>query len=178
MSTFAWIVLGLGLVLLALLATPIEFTLRLRSDDRPKFLVMTSFFGGRTPPVRIGGAGRKTAKAKPKAKGKGRLVLNWPAAPAAVKTLLSDLRRVSHFEWIRVDGSFGLGDPADTGQLYGHLVPFIYGVSGLPRTKIILRPNFERTELSGTLDACFRVTPIAVIGPFFRVAWRLFGPFR
>lgn len=173
--TFGVLVLGL----LALLTLPVDIELRLRSDQSPKLMASVRFFGGRSSPVRIFGKGKKKeTPAQKHPKQKRNSWVRASALPSSILTLVKDLIGATHVIKLSVDAEFGLGDPAETGQLYGTLSPLIYGTSGFAGADIVLRPNFDHAHLSGVLDATFRVIPIALLAPLARFGWQIFRPVR
>jgi hypothetical protein len=94
----------------------------------------------------------------------------------ALPRLLAEVARSVQWESFHLDAEFGLGDPADTGQMYGCITPLQYGVPWPPSVSIALRPNFERVCLGGELQATLRLRLAALLAPAARFAWRAFGP--
>jgi len=95
-----------------------------------------------------------------------------------VPELIGDLLRHMHLRRLAVDADIGLGDPADTGQLFGlvraarHLLPAAPGVS------VQVRPDFEALRVSGRLAGEASFIPVAFIPPAIRFGWRVWGPWR
>lgn len=94
------------------------------------------------------------------------------AAPGLVGGLLRQFRILR----IEAEADFGFDDPADTGAVYGLLAPFAFGLPPGTRSSVVLRPDFETPRLSGRIDATVEVTPIRLLPPALRFAWRSFGP--
>lgn len=80
-----------------------------------------------------------------------------------------------HVERLAVDGVLGLDDPADTGQLFGVVTAARYALPARGPVSIALQPDFAGPSASGTIEACLRFIPIALVPPVTRFAWRVFG---
>lgn len=180
------ILLWLGVVLLALLGLlvflPIYFAVKWQSDPVRRTSVLVRPFGGVSPEITVFDSTRKRPgkdkpfdRKKPHRRKFGRQKKGRPLRGNVVTEALALLRRVLgaiHIDALRVDAEFGLGDPAETGQVFGQLCPVIYGTGA----DITLRPNFDTACLRGSGLARFRVTPVAVAWPFALFGWRVFGP--
>jgi hypothetical protein len=96
----------------------------------------------------------------------------------AVPRLLGDL--LGHLRVDRIDAvcEFGFDDPCDTGVVFGLLSPLAHIVPSVSPAHVELRPVFEVACLSGDIDATVRVTPVRLIPPAVRFAWRALGPGR
>ena len=171
---------GVVLALVVLVAVlPVHIALSWQSDPVRRTTVVLRPFGGVSPPMRVFDSIRKP---RPAAERTARKTGKSPRSPRNVRgRILSDavtlLRRVLgaiHFDRLHLDAEFGLGDPAETGQLFGQLCPLIYGAGADVR----LRPNFDQLCFHGNALAQLRVTPIAVVWPFVGFFWRVFGPRR
>lgn len=100
------------------------------------------------------------------------------AVIAALPELIKSIARHVHVAELHIDADFGLGDPAQTGQLCGLLMPLQYA-SPLPASVLLdLRPDFTRTCLHGSLTVAVRLTVGALAVPALRFSWRAFGPGR
>lgn len=98
----------------------------------------------------------------------------------ALPGLLRGLLRVFRLERLELEVVFGLGDPADTGAVYGALAPPLVAAgyaTGHPYA-VRLTPDFGRAILEGRAEAEMTVTPARAIGPALRFAWAAFGPRR
>lgn len=91
------------------------------------------------------------------------------AAPQLLSGLLSAVR----IEFLRVQGSLGLDDPADTGQLFGALLPLSFLLPP-PRFLFELQPDFSGAALAGEAEARLRIHPIRLLPPAIRFGWRVF----
>jgi hypothetical protein len=100
-----------------------------------------------------------------------------------VLRLLGDLWRQVRWEDVHLRAEFGLDDPADTGVMYGAMVPLVLAANrfGLD---VGCRPNFAGACLAGSAGATFGTRPISVLrvlagflcspafGRAVRAAWR------
>jgi len=95
-------------------------------------------------------------------------------APPAVR-LLAGLGKSIRLRHLRLDGRFGLADPASTGQVFGYL----QGVRALlpERLGLELRPNFVSQGVDGRfyLAVHFYLGYALLLGGLFaaRLGWRL-----
>ena len=110
-----------------------------------------------------------------KKKEKRNLTSGMKLMPEAPK-FLSDILSAIHFDFLNLDVDFGLSDPADTGAVYGYLVPFIYGAPLPSRIMVSLRPDFNQARFAGELETVLHITPAAILPPAFRLAWQVYGP--
>ncbi len=179
LSIFLW---GLGLmclIILAVLAMPVDVKLCFKVDSGFKCFVSARFLAGLSRPIKFARGSDKHSRPKRKAsKRRRRSAGRATAFLQNIPSLISDLIRTIQIRHLSLNGAFGLGDPADTGQLFGMLAPFIFGVAALPRTEVSLRPDFDRVHLSGEMQACLRIIPIILIPPLCRFGWRVFRPLR
>ena len=168
---------------MGVVVTPVRLRLHGQSTPRPSYRIYASVFGGMLPFMSVFDSENKpspkkaTKKAsKRKKEKKQRRFFKVGRVVPAVPDLIAGILHTIHFEHLFFDGEFGLPDPADTGQLYGHLTPLLFGASWSPAISISLRPDFNRTHLSGKLDTALRITPAALLPPVVRFAWRaMFG---
>lgn len=90
--------------------------------------------------------------------------------------LLRDLLGCVRVERLQAAGRFGFDDPADTGQAWGLVAPWLYAVPGA-RARCDIAPDFERPGLHGHAEAQLRVVPAALLLQTLRHAWRVLrGP--
>lgn len=181
------LLLWLGVVLFTIVALfvllPIRIVMSWQSDPAKPTTLLLGPFGGVSPLIKVYDSTRKRipkpkkprAKARrPQRKARGPRLKMRGNAVAEFLRLLGRLLEAVQIEKIRGDLVFGLGDPAETGQLYGQLCPLVYTTGG----HVHLRPDFEVACLSGAALAQLRVWPIGVIWPFVSFGWRVFGPLR
>lgn len=193
LSILLWALLALVLVVLAVLALPVRLRLHAQSFPMGRIRLELGLLGGLVPwiamadssrprkarPSAGAGAARpqkaRTAK-KRRRPGRGRAARMLRAGPALIGGVLGCVR-VDRFH---VDCTFGLGDPAETGQVFGALAPFVYGArwgrGAAPSVK--LTPVFDRACLEGEADVTLAVTPIRLLGPVLRFGWASFRPGR
>tara|TARA_R110000803_G_scaffold103884_1_gene171999 strand:- start:1220 stop:1783 length:564 start_codon:yes stop_codon:yes gene_type:complete len=170
-------------LLVLVLATPVKLHLAFRSRPHQRLAVRARLLGGLTPALGIYDSeaekpARKARARKTKQKKGGMSVSRVRRMAAAGPDLLAGLRRPVHVETMALDAEFGLGDPAETGQLFGMLTPLIYAMPQSPAISLAVRPNFNERCLRGAADADIRFIPFGFVPPVLRFAWRAFGPQR
>lgn len=179
------VLLWLGTVVLVIsvlfVLLPIRVVLSWHSDPVRPSTVFLRPFGGVSPPIKVYDSTRKRKPKKPPAtarkrhhKGVGR---GWNArgdVMAELSRLLGRLIGAVQIEDLHIDAAFGLGDPAETGQLYGQLTPLIYTTRG----HVQLHPDFETACLQGSAVAQVRFALIGLIWPLVAFGWRVFGPLQ
>lgn len=178
-------VLGWGLLLLLLsvvllVALPMRVALNGELGEVRRLRVTLGLLGGVVPSIALYDSDKpkRPRKNKEKKKAQRRKLLKGGGSlgmATEFPTLLRELLQRVHLEKLHLRGRFGLGDPADTGAVFGMLTPLIYGLSGR-RAVIELRPDFGDVCLEGRLEAGIRLTPIAFVPPILRYVWRVFGP--
>ena len=92
------------------------------------------------------------------------------ALPEAV---LIALRRI-HLDRLSLRAVFGFDDPADTGQVFGQLTPWIYGVPR-ERCDVQVRPDFDRKRFEGSAEVAVHLTLLAVAWPLLRLVLLIRG---
>lgn len=176
-----WLLGLVVLVLLVLLLTPVQLSLRAQSEPRPRLRIGAAPLGGLVSPIPVYDSARgKRPKAETKPRRRREEVrrrragegLPAGAAQAFARLLAELFARVS-FDHLRIEADYGLGDPADTGQLFGWLAAISPVLGPRPGVSVDLRPDFERAVLSGALDAAVRVTPAALVPSGLRFALAL-----
>ncbi|MHA6261678.1 DUF2953 domain-containing protein [Arenibacterium sp. CAU 1754] len=160
---------ALGLILLlALIATPLHLRLTARVGSHNQAVLRASALGGLAPGVRLFDT---DAPAKPKpplddsARSRGSIS---PRVARHIPSLLRGLLSQFSLVELRITGAVGLGDPADTGALFGTLAPAIYGPPPSERISVTVRPLFDRAHLEGELALAIRFVPILLAGPLIR----------
>jgi len=165
---------GVVLVLAVILplATPVHVRLRARSD--PATLKITlRLVGGFAPAIRVFDSTRRRRKraAKPEsdrnragksADRSGSAGWASPRAGVALARQLLRLIRVHRIEGVLI---YGAGDPADTGQVYGLLMP----VCVVSQGRFQVHPDFHNAVLGGRLDVELSVIPLALLPAGVRV---------
>lgn len=176
-----WLGLSFLVVIILFLILPIHVVLSWQSDPAKQSTVLLRLFGGVFPTIRVYDSSKpplakKLVRKNRKRRGKTRK-RGWNARGDLLPEVLVLARRVLgaiHIDVLRLDAEVGLGDPAETGQLYGQLCPLIYTTA----EHFILRPNFEKACFQGSAMAQIRFTILGLIWPFARFGWRMFGPAR
>lgn len=179
------VLLWLGVVLLVLIALivilPVHIALSWQSDPVRRATILLRPFGGVSPAITVFDSTRehppKPPRKRPRKHGKARRT--WSRAPggnvvAEAIMLVRRMLAAIHIDALRGDVEFGLGDPAETGQVYGQLCPLVYGAGA----NVQLRPNFNAACLRGKCSARVRLTLIGVAWPIVGFGWRVFGPLR
>ena len=96
--------------------------------------------------------------------------------PAA--RLLADIIQRVGVRSMVLDTRFGLGDPGQTGQLFGLFAPLLYGTAGTPHMQVNVEPVFDETVLTGRLELVLTLVPVRLLQPALRFGWHAFGPLR
>jgi hypothetical protein len=194
MSAALWIllaVLAIPLVLLiAVLVTPVQIGCIAHSATGGRLMIGVRLFGGLTPSIRLYDSARRNVRKKPpKAKQKkekkkekkkkktkrAHQGLTHVRRTIAEPQLLMDLLKPIHIERLAIDADIGFADPADTGQLYGLLIPMIHSGLLASPVSIAVRPDFSGARLSGEIVAKLSFIPIAFLPPAVRFAWCVWG---
>ena len=188
---FVWAILGvvglLFLLVVIVVATPMHLRLVAEAGDRFAAEAEIRVLWGLAPRVslkaerhghRVAKVLRKPRKRKPvrrqelqeerdegdrfSAAEVSRLLTALPDAA------LTALRRI-HLDRLSLRAVFGFDDPADTGQVFGQLTPWIYG---MPREKcdVQVRPEFDGRRFEGSAEIAVHLTLLAVAWPLLRLA--------
>ena len=136
----------------------------------PRVTVFNSKDHRPSPPKTEKKKGRKT-----RWRAKSSRDVDYKRVLTASVRLIRDVLRI-HFAKLDVDCQFGLGDPADTGQVAGLLMAVEHGFPPSDRLSVRARPNFDGPCFEGQVMAVIKVTAGAFILPAIRFAWHAFGP--
>ncbi|MEM7223851.1 MAG: DUF2953 domain-containing protein [Pseudomonadota bacterium] len=161
-----WILLGLVVFTLALLAVPIDVKAQLDLGARARCRLRIGWLFGLVCLEKDIGARTPSEPKKPKEKGASR-GLRRPSLAVIRRgfRLLGELIhhvRVRHME---LDLSLGTEDPASTGQLVGYAAPIVAMANAQPRTRVTLRPNFAGARLEGVGVGEICLVPIGLVVP-------------
>ena len=85
--------------------------------------------------------------------------------------LLRGLGSMFRVERLALSGRLGLPDPADTGQLFGVILP-LSRICASERVAIEIEPVFDGPALEGEAEACLRVWPVRALPAAILFAWR------
>lgn len=192
-----WVCVAMVAVMVLGVVLPLHITLRIQSARALHGVLLLRPFGGVFPQLRVYDSARRRqmapdhANPKPKKTTPKHRSARWTSRGRAggvrgnplpeALTLLRRVLHAFHVDRLHVDAEVGLGDPAETGRVFGQLCPVIYGVGpygATDRLGVNLRPNFDDACFHGSAEAALRVTPIAVIWPLMAFGWRVFGPAR
>lgn len=177
-----WLLAAVLLVLLLVISTPLRIELRAIAEETFRFSIAVRPFGRFGPRVSLSdrpSGSRKSANATSR-KAVNR-ALRRPAAPRmfrAVARLLTDILYRVRIRGVSLDMRFGVGDPGETGQIFGLMAPLIYGLSGVPRANIAIEPVFDRIILNGRATVDVSLVPALLLPPFARFFWAVFGPVK
>lgn len=180
-----WLLLAvLGLVGLFVI-TPAFFRVHLTNSPQFAYRVEVHAIGGLAPRFTLAQGPRKNSVAlhkkklkKPKQRRSSRPKRVNGALLRALPDLVTDMLHHVHLKRMHIDADYGLGDPADTGQLSGLLMSLQYA-SPLPASvSLNLRPVFTSACLKGSMTTDVRVTLATFLIPVLRFAARAFGPVR
>ncbi|MBR9652178.1 DUF2953 domain-containing protein [Thalassovita aquimarina] len=183
LQILVWGVLALLTAIVLLAALPLRIALTGEAGAVARLRVTIGLMGGMAPGLVVYDSARprkprkKKARKKPKRR-KGRTGKGSVRLAGEFPVLLRGLLRQIRFEEFRLQGRFGLGDPADTGTVFGMLSPILYGLPARRGVTIALAPDFDTACLDGQLRAALRITPITLLPPILRFVWRVFGPMR
>lgn len=181
MSAFAVICLGilglcLGIVILAVVL-PVRLEIRVDKTDAWGFAAKLRPLGRLGPPISLRRRRkRKDAQPEKQSKRKHSPVSRDPAGFAkSVLRLAFEVLGKVRIEQARIRAQFGLGDPAETGMLYGRLVPVLIATDRLRAPDVMLIPDFDQAILRGHAAVTLSLVPAAMIGPgwrFLKLLWR------
>ena len=95
-----------------------------------------------------------------------------------VPRLMSESLGKVRIERLRLNGIFGFGDPALTGEIFGLAAPLLYAAPLSDRWEVTLRPDFDQDRLEGIAECDVALRPVALLGPLAGFGWRVLGPRR
>ena len=72
------------------------------------------------------------------------------------------------FVSLRIAGRFGLGNPYDTGRLWGYICAFTGFLHGADRVRLLVEPEFDETILEFDGEGELRVVPVTLFWPAAR----------
>ena len=177
------LVLCLFLAVLVLFAAmPLRLELEVHKSEAWRFRAAVRPFGRYGPRIALSGRSQKPDRrdekqrdASPKPK---KRKLRAKGLARAVMRLIGDVLRRIRIDTARLKMRFGLGDPAETGQVFGYLAPLIYGTTPGQAIWLEVEPVFDQAVLEGEAELDLSVVPATLLGPLFRFGWFAFGPVR
>jgi hypothetical protein len=166
----------LGLFLL-LAWVPIDLEFRFDSLGSPRFrwrigwffsLVGLDFPTGKRP----GGKAKRHVKKKKRGRSIGKAsFLRLLSKPLLFRFLglIGKLRHAIHFRRLRADIRAGLGEPADTGMLFGAFSALIPFIAAPDAVRVRWEPDYgDEPVLEGTSEGLVRLRPIEVVAAVVR----------
>ncbi len=177
-----FILLALLLAISALAVLPVRFAMTGEIGAAARLRLTIGLLGGAIPALTLYDSAKPGKPREKKTQKEPKRRKGWRGKGSArmageVPALLRGLLRQIELEEFRLSGRFGTGDPADTGAVFGMVSPLLYGLP-TRRVSIALKPDFDEACLDGRLRAALRITPITLLPPILRFAWRAFGPVR
>ena len=172
-----WLGAGVLSCVALIVVVPIHVTMSWQSDPAKPSTVLLRPFGGVSPPIKVYDSSKPARARKSRRKSRKSHKRDGTLPRKIFGEGLALLRHALgaiHIDRLHLDAEFGLGDPAETGQLYGQLCPLIYTSGG----HVTVRPNFDRACLQGSALAQLHFSILGLIWPFIRFGWRVFGPQR
>lgn len=172
---FAVIVLVAG----GVFCTPVQVSVDFNSAHKPLLQIKAICLGGLWP-VFLTNNVRSTSDNKKRDKQKTNKSARKSVAPYIPYMLKAAPRLISRvFAQIKIEAvsahvKFGLPDPADTGFLYGVLMPFTLFAEVSQVSCVSLQPNFSKAMLEGRCRIMARFTPIALVLPVLNFVWSVF----
>jgi hypothetical protein len=179
-----------GLIVL-LCVIPIDFAFRYDSSGSPSFTFQIGWFFSL---IKISPRERKAKAMEPripvKRKSKKRLFniqyLRLMDKPLVLRTfcLVRDMLHCLHFKSVNAELKAGLGEPAESGMLFGLITCFLPIVPRTYLEQISIVPDFgDEPVLEGSAAGYIRLWPVEIIGvvlmfaisrPFIRMMRRRF----
>jgi hypothetical protein len=177
-----WLAAGLAvpvLLVLVLLALPVRLAVEAQAGPAWRLRLRLQPLGGLGPWLALADSDRPPHRPRraPRARAARRRRLRprpgWAGrlARALPGFVTAELGRV-RIERLAVEGTVGLDDPADTGALFGWLMPLGQVLRG-PGLNLDVRPDFAAARIEGRAEAVLRLVPLAALGPVLRLGWRV-----
>jgi hypothetical protein len=77
--------------------------------------------------------------------------------------LFREMLTVAEIRQLQARLGFGLGDPAETGQLYGMVSPMFVFMYAMPGVNFVVIPIFDRTIFQVEISAALRIVPLRFV---------------
>ncbi|WP_028671916.1 DUF2953 domain-containing protein [Saccharospirillum impatiens] len=171
---FVWVLLAIVLVLVALLAVPLEwtFTVQLDREQCEADSHIRWLFG--LVRVRITGKPESDAKTRAKArksdKQRAKRRRGSPLAAFSVEGfasrllgLVKRLLAAIHIHNLNLNARLGLGDAAVTGRLWGVIGPLSVLLAQAKATRVYIEPDFYDEVLEFQSDGRIQVVPLQLV---------------
>lgn len=167
-----WLLLAVLLLVVALLAVPLEWTFKLRQEQgqREGESHIRWLFG--LVRVRTDGSAKAMTSEEPEKTGKPikKARRSKPLAAifvegfvARVLTLVRRLITSIHIHHLDLHSRIGLGDPADTGRLWAFIGPLGVLLAQPRATSVRIEPDFYNEVLDFTSDGRIHVVPLRLL---------------
>lgn len=173
LATLAWFVLGIVVALVALLFVPVDFTLSAGTGSGVRFRVRWAWV--RFEHAWSAGDGAM-AESVPDGRGLSLRAVRMARRLLAIDGLVARFARLARellesLAWRRgrVALRMGLGDPADTGELCGWVIPLLLAIRSRTGLEIEFQPEFAETSFDASADGSGRFVParaVAALGRF------------
>lgn len=178
-----WLLAAVLALLLAALAMPLRIEFRATASETSRYCLALRPFGAVGPRIAVVDSDKPSRKKAPVAKDKkaktGKKTRSDPKRFAmAIVRFITDIFDQLHIKSAVLDLRFGTSDPAETGQIYGALTPFIYGTCANRRVYLNVEPVFDGAVFDGRAALDVTLTPARLIPPFVRFGWAFLGPNR
>jgi hypothetical protein len=158
-----WIatVIAIAIVVLVVAGVllPIRFRFGLSRDPKWRLTVHIAPLNGHAPFIGVvdsleadTGSEAHEAVPQPESRRRRRRRRRLPSRRllASLSNFVADLISAIRVERAQGEITFGLGDPAETGQVFGLLAPLVYGVGHQAPGRFVIRPDFENQVLCGS----------------------------
>lgn len=192
MWTIAGVLVVLIFAAISMLCIPMRISVMFDTQNRPAFFFRVTLFGGVLPVISTADARRKkpakqrakAASPKSRAPRRREIAAFAPRMLRELPKLVSKVVSRVKLEVVDAKIRFGLSDPANTGIVYGALIPLLQLIGVAERSNIVLHPDFGDEVFDGRGHIGVRFVPIALIAPMLGFAWvtmvlpRLSGVFR
>lgn len=192
MCTIAGVLVVVFFAAISMLCMPMRISVMFDTHNRPAFFFKAALFDGLLPVISTAEPRRKkptkqrAKAASPKSRAPRRqdIAAFAPRMLRELPKLVSKVVSRVKLEGVDAKIRFGLSDPANTGIVYGALIPLLQLIGVTERSNIVLHPDFGHEVFDGRGHIGARFVPIALIAPMLGFAWvtmvlpRLSGVFR
>ncbi len=166
-TALLWLLLGAAVLLVIVLVMPLRIEMSVVKDTGWRCAVAlrpAGRFGPRIAlPRRPGKKGKAEKRHRP-----GRRARRLPRG---VPRFLVEVVRRFRVRSLDLKMRVGLGDPAETGHVFGLLMPLVYSIGRAGRVRLDVEPVFDEMVLTGRGEAVVSVVPVSLVGPVARLGW-------
>ena len=100
-------------------------------------------------------------------------MLRTKGFPQKLLRFVRDSFRILRIHELKLNLRYGLGDPAETGLLFGAISPAMVYVRSFSSVDIQIQPDFEQLYLGGYFKGDVRLFPIQFVGPLARLTFSI-----